>query len=308
MSPEVSIIIPSYRRVPYLRAAVDSVCAQTHQAWELIVVDDGSGSESQRYLEELEQLPAVRVLRLIHTGNPSAVRNAGLELARGEFVAFLDSDDVWLPDKLRLQMQLHRDRPLRRWSYVAMERMHADGAVMADEPRRPTPEGAIFAQLLTLTADVSMSAVVASRALLEELGGFDVAQAYFEDFDLFMRLSQRSEVSVLRQPLVRMRSHESHYSASRVGMLEGRERLLRKVQPYALEIGLGALFRREQRRNQADLARARATAGDRCAALRALWRARAGAWRDRHWWRALASIVKSFLPGGGRPRTARVRG
>jgi len=82
-----------------------------------------------------------------------------------------------------------------------------------------------------------MSSVMAERALLETIGGFDEAQPFFEDFDLFLRLSLASEVSVVTQALVRMRSHTQHYSADRIGMLSGRARLLEKMQAEAQRRG-----------------------------------------------------------------------
>jgi glycosyltransferase involved in cell wall biosynthesis len=307
MTPEVSVVLPSYDRVRFLRHAVDSVLTQTFQDWELIIADDGSGVETARYLRELEKLPQLRVLRLKHTGNPSVVRNAALRATGGAYVAFIDSDDVWLPTKLESQIAVHRSWPARRWSYVAMQRICEDGSLMHGEPQRPTPAGAIFEQLLTLTADVSMSSVMAERTLIDQVGRFDEAQPYFEDFDFFLRLSLRSEVCVVTQPLVRMRSHAEHYSADRVGMRAGRARLLEKMQPFAERLGMNAVVRREQDRNNANLAQLHAAAGRRREALRWLWRARAGAWREVSWWRACAAVVKSVAPAWARAAYRRSR-
>lgn len=307
MAPQVSIVLPCYNRVQYLRHAVDSVLAQTFQDWELIVADDGSGPETRNYLTELEKLPQVRILRLEHSGNPSVVRNAALRTARGAYIAFLDSDDVWLPTKLQMQIAMHRSCAAHRWSYVAMERIHEDGGLMQGEPQRLTPAGAIFEPLLRLVADVSMSSVMAERALLEQVGFFDEEQPFFEDFDLFLRLSLRSDVSVVTQPLVRMRSHDQHYSAHRVKMLSGRARLLRKMQPEAERLGLGAVLHREEERNYADLARAYAAAGCRRSALRFLWQTRAVAWSYEGWWGACAAVVKSFAPSWVRAAYRKMR-
>src|SRR6185437_668849 len=91
--PLVSVILPTFNRLGYLQAAVDSVFNQTMRDWELIVADDGSDSETRAYLQSFAEKPRVRVLWLSHSGNPGAVRNAALQCARGEYVAFLDSDD-----------------------------------------------------------------------------------------------------------------------------------------------------------------------------------------------------------------------
>ena len=296
MSPEVSIILPAWRRLAYLREAVASVQAQTFSDWELIVADDGSGAELSQYLSELERTPQVRVVRLDHTGNPSRVRNAALRQARASTVAFLDSDDIWLPEKLARQLECMRAAPQRRWNYVAMERIAADGALMRGEPVRPTPEGAIFGPLLSLAADVSMSAIAVRRDLLAEAGDFDESQHYFEDFDLFLRLSLRSEVSVLREPLVRMRSHGEHYSADRVAMLQGRDQLLAKMRPHAESLALTAVLEQEVAANGLQLARALTAAGRRRGAAGLLWDHRGEALRGAGWWSVWVAIAGSFAP------------
>src|SRR5262245_55647877 len=99
-SPVVSIVLPAFNRLVYLRAAVASVFKQSFTDWELIIGDDGSDEDTRAYLGTLDQPPRVKVLWLAHTGNPAVVRNAALLEAKGEFVAFIDSDDEWLPDKL----------------------------------------------------------------------------------------------------------------------------------------------------------------------------------------------------------------
>lgn len=291
----VSVVLPCYNRLDYLRDAVESVLTQTFEDWDLIVADDGSDAKTLSYLAELESLPKVTVLRLQHCGNPSEVRNAALRSARGTYVAFLDSDDVWLPSKLEIQIALQRSYPSRRWSYVDMERIHEDGTLMVGEPYRPIPEGAIFGDLLALRANVSMCSIMVERIFLEQVGWFDETQRFFEDFDLFLRLSLHSDVSVVRQPLVRIRNHEKHYSADRIGMLEGRAQLLRKMRPFAAKLGLAALAHREQNRNSSDLARVYAVAGRRGDALRLLWRSR-DVWQEGCWWRACAAAVKSLMP------------
>ena len=296
MQPLVTIVIPCFNRVQYLRDAVESVMSQTFRDWELILADDGSGPETTCYLKEQEQCSQVRVLRLQHSGNPSRVRNAALGTARGVYVAFLDSDDVWLPTKLEQQLAVQHSCPARRWSYVAMDRIHEDGSLMLGQPQRPTPEGMIFEPLLRLAANVSMSSVMAERALLQRIGGFDEALPFFEDRDLLMRLSLASDVSVVTEALVRMRSHAQHYSADRVGMRLGRARLLEKMQAEAQRRGLAVVLRREQRRNDADLARAFAAVGRRGAALVLLGRTVKGAWQESFWWKACLTVAKSFAP------------
>src|SRR2546421_610268 len=101
----VSVILPTYDRLPLLREAVESVRAQTWADWELVVIDDGSTDGTAEYLTELASVdPRVRVLRRPHRGNPARLRNEAVAASTGEYVAFQDSDDVWEPEKLARQL------------------------------------------------------------------------------------------------------------------------------------------------------------------------------------------------------------
>ena len=104
-TPLVSIVLPTFGRLHYLRATIQSIYRQTWPDWELLIADDGSDSQTREYLHSLTNESRVRVIWLEHTGVPAVVRNAGVRAARGEYVAFLDSDDLWTPQKLALQIQ-----------------------------------------------------------------------------------------------------------------------------------------------------------------------------------------------------------
>src|ERR1700742_4409771 len=106
MPPAVSIILPTYNRLRFLPEAVQSVLGQTTADWELIVVDDGSTDESVTWLESLRD-PRISILRTRHTGNRSALRNLGVARTSGPWIAFIDSDDRWHPEKLRRQLAVH---------------------------------------------------------------------------------------------------------------------------------------------------------------------------------------------------------
>jgi glycosyltransferase involved in cell wall biosynthesis len=299
MTPTVSIVLPTFNRLPFLRESVDSVFAQTLQEWELIIADDGSEDDTLVYLAVLERLPRVKVLRLAHTGNPGAVRNAALRQADGRFVAFLDSDDLWMPDKLHRQLAAHAARPDRRWSYTALQRIDAAGEPMRDGLGMGwvPHEGAIFEQLLTIEAAVATPSVMVERQLLDQVGAFDEQQSYFEDYELWLRLSLRSDVIVVNQPLIKVRNHAQHYSADRVGVYRARFRLLDKMAGYALTPRLRALLRLEHAKNAASLAFVSAIAGRRFLALRMLWRSRQCAWHSAAWWsKAGSTLVRVWAP------------
>jgi GT2 family glycosyltransferase len=296
--PAVSIVLPTCDRLHYLRPAIASVLGQTCADWELLIADDGSGEETIRYLRTIED-PRVGLIRLEHTGNPAAVRNAALARARGRYIAFLDSDDAWVPCKLQAQLAAMRSGGERRWSYTAITRIGADGAVMAaDATRRWTAhEGAIFGRLLTLEAAVATPAVIAERALVELAGGFDEAQRHFEEYDLWLRMSLLSEVRAIREPLALVRSHHEHYTQDRVGVYESRLRLLEKHAASASALGLTAELRAERAKACVALAGAYARRGCRGPAIEALWHGRRSVARvPSLWGRALRAALRAVEP------------
>src|SRR5579863_9408144 len=118
MSPTVSIVLPTFNRLHLLPASLDSVFAQTFTDWELIVADDGSDEATRDCLRRWAERPRVRVQWLEHSGRPAVARNAAIRSALGEYVAFLDSDDLWLPEKLARQLASLRNSAQCRWSYT----------------------------------------------------------------------------------------------------------------------------------------------------------------------------------------------
>jgi len=215
-APVVSVILPTFNRLAYLRPAVDSVLAQTLTDWELIIADDGSDAQTLEYLRSLQDPPRIRVLELPHSGNPSAVRNAALRMATGEYVAFLDSDDVWMPTKLQRQLESLRQHPDCPWGYTGYIRIDASGQVRS-YPRthaRVPHKGAIFKELLEFEADVPTPAVLVERRIVERLGGFDEQQWVHEDYDLWLRIALEHPIDLIDEPLIALRTHEEHYSGT----------------------------------------------------------------------------------------------
>lgn len=210
--PVFSIVMPTYNRLRMLREAVDSVRAQTFGDWELVVADDGSDAETAAYLEALARAdPRVRVLSLPHTANLPRLRNQAIAAARGEWIAFLDSDDAWRADKLEKHLAAHRAHPTIRWSYSGRSIMDADGETIPDSRYGPwvPHSGWIARALLAREAMIAFPSVVVERGLLDEAGWMDETLVFSTDFDLELRLAARAECICLPEPLVRVRSHPS---------------------------------------------------------------------------------------------------
>jgi glycosyltransferase involved in cell wall biosynthesis len=283
-----------------LRPAIDSVFAQTFRDWELIVVDDGSDGETAAYLEALAGSPRVTVIRLPHTGNPGAVRNAGWRAARGEYIAFLDSDDLWLPHKLAAQLASLAAHPERGWSHTAFALIDSSGELLTGESARawPSAEGWILEGLIKMQIVIAPATVVVRRELLERLGGFDVGQRVCEDYDLWLRLSGLSEIDGIREALVLKRSQpEPFYHPCMVP--EDLGRALEKLLASGCDRRLRFAVDRERAKAAVALAHSQAVYGGRRAALRTLLRSSLYSWAYLEWWlRGARAAARAVAPAG----------
>ena len=295
--PSVSIIIPAFNRKRFLSLAVQSAVNQTYLDWELIVADDGSGEETHQYLRGIAG-PNVRIVWLAHSGNPSLVRNAAVAAASGRYLAFLDSDDEWPPQKLERQMAALRDRPQCRWSYTACRHIDESGGLIPKKGVVPrAPEGWIFGQLVRLEIGIAMPTVVTERALFAEVGGFDEQQLFGEFHDLCLRLALKGEVVVVREPLCSVRVHGEHYSSDRTASHAGWLRLYKKTAAATDDPRLRAYCVRMQADESLRLARAHADKGEYRAAWSTLSHALSFSWRyPRWWWAAFRGVVRRLIP------------
>jgi glycosyltransferase involved in cell wall biosynthesis len=260
MGPEVSIIMPTFNRLDWLRSAVDSVRAQTLQEWELILIDDGSEAPTREYLHALGTSGdhRFRVILGDHCGNPPVVRNVALRTARGEYVAFLDSDDLWLPRKLELQIASLRARPAREWSYTRSVLVDGSGSPLKGQRalRYPaTKDGWIADSLLRGEAAVTQSSVVAYRDSVARIGGYPEDLPICGDYELYMRLALQSEIDFIDEPLVHVRRHGEHYSND-IDALTDLYRFIRKMQRSRLLPHMADVLRARRLRVARSLSRA----------------------------------------------------
>lgn len=206
----ISVIIPTHNRAGFVREAVESVLAQSHPPGEVIVVDDGSTDDTGAALASFSER-IVRV-RQEHAG-VSAARNRGIGCARGEWLAFLDSDDLWLPGKLERQARhLAVDPTLR--VHQTEELWLRNGTRIAPRRVHRKPEGHCFERLLERCL-VSPSAVMINRSVFETVGGFDETLPACEDYDLWLRIGCRYPIGLLKEPLVIKRGgHPDQLSAT----------------------------------------------------------------------------------------------
>jgi glycosyltransferase involved in cell wall biosynthesis len=204
----VSVVLPTYNRAELLRHAVESVVAQSFQSWELIILDDGSTDDTRQYLRSLAD-SRIHVVEADHCASPAKLRNVGVRAAKGRYIAFLDSDDVWAKEKLDVQLADLKNKPAARWSYTCYQTIDQSGRQKPWHKRfkwRPI-EGWIFEELLTLDAKVTMPTVIVERTLLEEAGGFDETLEFSEDYELWLRLARRSPAAAVGRVLAGVRDH-----------------------------------------------------------------------------------------------------
>ena len=235
LNPEVSIIIPTYNRRPMLREALGTVIAQRGVAWELIIVDDGSTDGTAEALGCGEMAPLVSSApsscRIIVEHTPhrgvAAARNRGAELACAEYLAFLDSDDLWDPRKLARQLAWMRAHP--EYPLVQTQELWIRNGRRVNPGRRHLKcAGDIFEPSLHLCL-ISCSAVMMTSALFQESGGFDERMAACEDYDLWLRILSRHPAGLLDEPLVTRRGGHPDQLSARPALDRFRIRALLKL-------------------------------------------------------------------------------
>ena len=195
--PKVSVIIPTYNRGWILREAIESVLSQEFTDYELIVVDDGSTDDTPEILEVYG-----RDIIVLHQSNcgVSAARNRGIAASRGQLVAFLDSDDLWLPRKLTRQVDFFKANPAALICQT-QETWVRNGVRVNPRNRHHKFSGMIFEPSLALCL-VSPSAVMIRKTLFDRVGTFDESLPACEDYDLWLRVSCRYPVFLLDEPLI----------------------------------------------------------------------------------------------------------
>jgi glycosyltransferase involved in cell wall biosynthesis len=182
-NPSISVIIPTYNRCWILKEAIDSVLSQEYTNFEVIVVDDGSDDATAALLSSYGDY-----ITNIYQENRgvSTARNVGILMAKGDYIAFLDSDDMWLPDKLSCQVdffQSHSEAAICQTDEIWIR----NGVRVNPKSRHKKPSGMIFEPSLQLCL-VSPSAVMIQKNLFEEIGLFNEAFPACEDYDLWLRI------------------------------------------------------------------------------------------------------------------------
>ena len=260
MNPRVSVVIPTYNRKTVLLESIASVQQQTFADLEILVCDDGSTDGSREAVHAIAAADSrVRWLPGEHCGYPGTVRNRGIRAASGEWIAFQDSDDLWLATKLEKQLAVLSAAPDAQFIYSHAATVFPDGRRVRMTPFRIRRQGRIFETLLMYSV-VHAQTVLVRRSLLDRVGHFneDMHLRIAEDYELFLRLAAEAPFHFVAQDLVLYRTQADSVSADLFGGIDQFERVLQTViARYRVSDGLAseALCRIELRRYKHHLLR-----------------------------------------------------
>lgn len=237
--PLVSVVIPSYNSQDYLPDTIDSVLGQRGVGGifelEIIVVDDGSTDDTQAVVEEYGEKVVYRKIK--SSGRPAVPRNVGAKMARGEYIAFLDSDDIWLPAKLKEQLGIFADHPNIVLVSSNADKIDAKGERFGElvVTKELLPKQTNYNELLKNNFICTSATVVRKDAFLSA-GGFNESPNLkaVEDYELWLRLASRGEIAYQEKPTILYRVHEGNIS--KANELLARKRLARVYRSIAKDV------------------------------------------------------------------------
>jgi glycosyltransferase involved in cell wall biosynthesis len=244
----VTVIVPAYNRLHLLHDAIDSIFRQLFRQYQIVVVDDGSTDGTEEYARRLEGEDKVRYLRLEHSGRPGRVRNAGARLADGEYLAFLDSDDLWAPEKLARQIAFFQAHPDLRICHTR-EIWKRGERIVSQAGQRHKRSGFIFADSLKKCI-IGPSTVMMRRELFEQLGGFREDLEIAEDYELWLRVTAGYPVGYIDEPLVTKRGGRPDQLSARYGQIE-----IFRIRALLLNLEAGTFAARQRERAARELVR-----------------------------------------------------
>lgn len=202
--PKVTVVIPTYNAIAYLPSTLDSVIKQTFTDFEVLIIDDGSSDDT---VEWASQLVDARVRLIVQENQGVAVaRNKGIANAKGEYVAFLDADDLWEPTKLEKQVKCLEENPQVGLVNTSILNIDEQGNLLGAVDAHDV-QGNVLKYIVEENLILCGSAPMVRRSCLEAVQGFDQTLMSAEDWDLWIRIAARYEFAVVREPLVLYRQH-----------------------------------------------------------------------------------------------------
>ena len=204
--PKVSVIIPAYNAMRYLPETLDSLVKQTFQDFEAIIINDGSSDNIEEWFSQVKD-SRLQLISQVNQGQAKA-RNIGMQRAKGDYVAFLDADDLWDPSKLEKQVALLDSNPEAGVIYTWVSGINSEGALRGRTIKN-WAEGRVWRDLILHNILECGSTPLIRRSCFEQVGDFDVQLPPCEDLDLWLRIACHYDFLVVKEPLVYYRQHDS---------------------------------------------------------------------------------------------------
>ncbi len=224
---KVSVIIPTYNRAKFVTKAIDSVLVQTYKDYEIIVVDDGSTDNTHEVVRSFND-PRINYIRHEENRGSGAARNTGIKASRGEYIAFLDSDDEWLPTKLSKQMTIFQAAPEQLgvvYCGVYFVDYQSDRIIKTIVP---TYRGDFSKRILKRGSGPSLPAAVVKKECFDKAGLFDERFLFHDDTDLWVRISPFYDFDFVKECLMKVSRNHEQISTDQKAKLKGRELFLSK--------------------------------------------------------------------------------
>lgn len=245
-TPTVDVIIPAYNISRHLPAALESVISQTFENWRIFLVDDGSTDNTDEVIAPFKQRLGSRLTYLKReNGGIAAARNTGIRNSAGQYIAILDGDDVWLPNRLAMSIACLEDRPEAGLSYGLITRIADDGSRLETfQGNSPLAEGKLASQIYMRTVELPCPTITFRRSCIEEVGLFDESMRAVEDRDLWLRIALRSEIAFIPEVIALYRMSANSVSRNYDKQLQAQLRFIDKHYGAA---GCGPVQRRYAR-------------------------------------------------------------
>ena len=251
MKPFVSVVMAAKNYARFLPAAVESVRTQTFTDWELVIIDDGSTDDTPAAVQPFLSDPRVRYFRSDRLGQ-SRAKNLGIGLSRGEYIAFLDADDAWLPTKLEKQLTLFEGRPEIGVVYCRRKLMDEAGKILPAKPQAAMHRACVLTEMFVQNF-VCFSSAMVRRRVFEHVGSFDPLWDLSIDYDLWLRVARHHGFDFVDEELVLYRTGHGNLSkklsdrvATALSIMhraEGRYGIVDEVPPAVLNEGYATTFR-----------------------------------------------------------------
>ncbi|MEZ0154848.1 MAG: glycosyltransferase family 2 protein [Candidatus Reddybacter sp.] len=244
---KISAVVPTYNNAEYIADAINSILSQAHPVDEIIIVDDGSTDNTEAIVDAITKRSTNKIIYIKQDNQgPSSARNQGIEAASGDWLAFLDADDLWTPAKIALQLEALVSEPQLKLIAADMSEINRQGKLIVESvlakhqlleklqalAGKPVPNA--LNALLTKNFIPTGTALV-NRAIVIAAGGFNTHIRFGEDLELWAKIAADHPITCLPQVMMHRRQHGSNATQSTVLMLEGLVKVMQSLRAWGAE-------------------------------------------------------------------------